>query len=41
MQGVLTVNVIRCINLKGESPSTFVRVTLKQEESGSKDKVSV
>eukprot|EP00983_Pelagomonas_calceolata_P053204 1143202-Pelagomonas_calceolata.AAC.10 len=35
--GVLTVHVIRCINLKGDRPTTYVDVLLKQEDLKEKE----
>jgi len=36
LQGVLTVKIIRCINLKGERPTSFVKVILKPPEGNLK-----
>uniref|UniRef100_A0A6S8NBT6 C2 domain-containing protein n=3 Tax=Dunaliella tertiolecta TaxID=3047 RepID=A0A6S8NBT6_DUNTE len=37
LPGVLTVHVIRCINLKGDRPTTYVDVLLKQEDLKEKE----
>ncbi|KAG1680815.1 hypothetical protein FOA52_008148 [Chlamydomonas sp. UWO 241] len=33
LKGVLTVHLIRCINLKGENPNSYVRILLSDEDA--------
>ncbi len=33
LKGVLTVHLIRCINLLGDEPTTYVRMLVSDEES--------
>ena len=33
MQGVLTIHLIRCVNLVGENPNTYVRMIVADDDT--------